>query len=64
MTYTGIYSDVVIMKGGELPSGETMKSDGKSELIVYAEYEGKLWAREYTEECILEYMVETAPASN
>ena len=41
-----------------------MKSDGKSELIVYAEYEGKLWAREYTEECILEYMVETAHASN
>tara|TARA_B100001564_G_C20539619_1_gene623740 strand:- start:280 stop:474 length:195 start_codon:yes stop_codon:yes gene_type:complete len=64
LTYTGINSDVVIMKGGELPSGETMKSDGKSELIVYAEYEGKLWAREYTEECILEYMVETAPASN
>ena len=41
-----------------------MNSDGKSKLIVYAEHDGKLWAREYTEECVLEYMVGTAPASN
>jgi len=44
------------------PKGETMNSDGKSELIVYAEYDGKLWAREYTNTYILEYQVDTAPA--
>ena len=43
------------------PKGETMNSDGKSELIVYAEYDGKLWAREYTNTYILEYQVDTAP---
>jgi len=32
------------------PKGETMNSDGKSKLIVYAEHDGKLWAREYTED--------------
>jgi hypothetical protein len=44
------------------PKGETMNSDGKSKLIVYAEHDGKLWAREYTKECVLEYQVDTAPA--
>ena len=44
------------------PKGETMNSDGKSKLIVYAEHDGKLGAREYTEECVLEYQVDTAPA--
>ena len=44
------------------PKGETMNSDGKSELIVYETHDGKLWATEYTNTYILEYLVETAPA--